>query len=325
MKKRFWGLLVLVLLAMAVISHYDLIPSNKEAQAQSRPILYWGTSGANVRLVQSRLQQWGYYKGAVDGIFGTATSQAVKQFQARNGLTADGIVGPATWRALGFNPGTGGGSGTVSAQAQGRPTLYWGSRGANVRLVQWKLQEWGYYRGAIDGIFGNATAQAVRQFQARNGLRVDGLVGPATWRALGLGTGQTTTPRTQQVTYRAPVSTNNDLNLLARVIAAEAEGEPYKGQAAVGAVIMNRVRSPQFPNSLSGVIYQPHAFESVTNGLIWRRTPDQTAISAARDALNGYDPTYGCLFFWNPSKPISSKWIWSRPIVTQIGSHVFAR
>ncbi|HEY8416617.1 MAG TPA: cell wall hydrolase [Limnochordales bacterium] len=119
--------------------------------------------------------------------------------------------------------------------------------------------------------------------------------------------------------YRA-----EDVELLARVIAAEAQGEPYAGMVAVGAVILNRVRSPQFPNSLSGVIYQPHAFESVSNGLIWRRTPSAEAYRAARDALNGWDPTYGALFFWNPSKPVNP-WVWSRQIVVRIGNHVFAR
>lgn len=113
------------------------------------------------------------------------------------------------------------------------------------------------------------------------------------------------------------------LELLARVIAAEAQGEPYVGQVAVGAVILNRVKHPDFPNTLAGVIYQPHAFESVTNGLIWRRTPDSQAWQAAQDALNGWDPTYGAVFFWNPYKPVSN-WIWSRPIVVQYGNHVFA-
>lgn len=117
---------------------------------------------------------------------------------------------------------------------------------------------------------------------------------------------------------------DDELELLARTIAAEAEGEPYIGQVAVGAVILNRVRDPRFPNTISGVIYQPHAFESVSNGLIWRRTPSTEARRAAQDALNGWDPTYGSLFFWNPYKPVSA-WIWSRPIVIQYGNHVFAR
>lgn len=115
-----------------------------------------------------------------------------------------------------------------------------------------------------------------------------------------------------------------NVDLLARVIAAEAEGEPYIGQVAVGAVVLNRVRHPEFPNTLSGVVYQPHAFESVTNGLIWRRNPSNEARRAAVDALNGWDPSYGSIFFWNPYKPVSA-WIWSRPIVIQHGNHVFAR
>ncbi|HLT58374.1 MAG: cell wall hydrolase [Limnochordales bacterium] len=136
-----------------------------------------------------------------------------------------------------------------------------------------------------------------------------------------------TVPGPQDRTAAAPVagvSRAEDVELLARVIAAEAQGEPYVGQVAVGAVILNRVRSPQFPNSLSGVIYQPHAFESVSNGLVWRRTPSAEAYRAARDALNGWDPTYGALFFWNPSKPVNP-WVWSRQITVRIGNHVFAR
>jgi len=120
------------------------------------------------------------------------------------------------------------------------------------------------------------------------------------------------------------VTRAEDVELLARLIAAEAQGEPYVGQVAVAAVVLNRVRNPGFPNSLSGVIYQPRAFESVSNGLIWRRTPSDEAYRAARDALNGWDPTYGALFFWNPSKPVSP-WIWSRQIIVRIGNHVFAR
>lgn len=125
-----------------------------------------------------------------------------------------------------------------------------------------------------------------------------------------------------QRAYVRGVLRADEVDLLARLVAAEAEGEPYAGQVAVAAVILNRVQSPQFPNSISGVAYQPHAFESVTNGLIWWRTPSAQARNAAIDALNGWDPTYGSTFFWNPSKPVSP-WIWTRTIVTQIGNHVF--
>ena len=212
------------------------------------------------------------------------------------------------------------------AEAQSVPVLRWGSTGQAVRTLQWRLQQWGYYQGAIDGVYGAGTYRAVVNFQQRNGVwPADGVVGEKTWRALGLfnavaGAGGTAPSTGGQ---SAAVNRSDQLELLAHVIAAEAQGEPFEGQVAVGAVILNRVNDPRFPNTLSGVIYQPHAFESVSNGLIWRRTPSDEAYRAARAALNGWDPTYGAVFFWNPSKPVSS-WIWTRQIIARIGNHVFA-
>ncbi len=203
--------------------------------------------------------------------------------------------------------------------------LSWGAEGANVKVVQTRLQELGYFSDPVDGIFDVQTADAVQQYQEEMGLAASGAVEATTWASLlGLEHGEETQPVISRA-EAAGVSGSNDVNLLSRLVAAEAEGEPYRGQVAVAAVILNRVKSPKFPNNLSGVVHQPHAFESVTNGLVWRRTPDATAVKAARDAINGYDPTYGCIFFWNPSKPISSKWIWSRSIVARIGKHVFAK
>jgi len=199
-----------------------------------------------------------------------------------------------------------------------RPALYWGASGSNVRLLQWKLQQWGYYDGIIDGIFGTETALAVRDFQRKNRLRVDGIVGPETWAALG-DRGEVV--GVQRVASGA-VNRNDSVEMLARLIHAEARGEPFEGQVAVGAVLLNRVASASFPNSLSGVIYQPLAFESVANGQ-FNLPPTAENIRAARSAINGWDPTYGSLFFWNPSKPVT-RWIWSRPIVRRIGDHVFA-
>lgn len=201
------------------------------------------------------------------------------------------------------------------AGAQPRATLRWGSRGNDVCLVQRKLKAWGYYRGSIDCIYGRLMYAGVTYFQRRNGLRVDGVVGPATYAALGIPAGAA--PR------GATVSRTGDNDLLARVITAEAKGESYEGQVAVGAVILNRVRDSRFPNTLAGVVYQTHAFESVSNGTIYQ-PPTASAVRAARDALNGWDPSGGAVFFWNPYKPVS-KWIWSRPIITQIGNHVFAK
>lgn len=317
MRKRLLLIMIAFLVTAIGITHFQSIPED----AVGRVNLYWGCVGENVRLVQSRLKEWGYYDGPANGFYGSATQQAVREFQANHGLNPDGQVGPDTWYALGFST-----EGRNTAYAAPRPTLYWGTTGNNVRLVQSRLKQWGYYDGEVDGIFGTATSQAVKRFQAKNGLTPDGLVGPRTWAALGFST-TTAQPAITPASAQSAsgVSSSNDVNLLARLVAAEAEGEPYVGQVAVAAVILNRVKSPEFPNTLAGVIYQPGAFESISNGLAWSRTPSATAIKAARDAMNGWDPTYGCLFFWNPSKPISSKWIWSRPIVTRIGSHVFAK
>lgn len=195
------------------------------------------------------------------------------------------------------------------------PTLRWGSRGNSVTLAQRRLQAWGYYKGAVDGLYGRLTYGAVVDFQRKNGLTADGVVGPATWRALG--------ENVPGGGGGGGVSRADDLDLLARVISAEARGEPYEGQVAVAAVILNRVQDPRFPNSLAGVVYQTHAFESVSNGQIYL-APTASAWRAARNALNGWDPSGGAVFFWNPSKPVT-KWIWSRPIIKRIGNHVFAR
>lgn len=202
------------------------------------------------------------------------------------------------------------------------PSLYWGSSGQDVINLQARLQQWGYYDGVVDGDFGAGTYNAVIFFQQKNGLSADGVVGPGTWSALGLSGGGGDRPAT---TYRPSrgVSGRDDITLLARLITAEAGNEPYEGQVAVGAVILNRVASPEFPNTLSGVIYQPDAFESISNGLAFSQPPFDDALRAAQDAMNGWDPTGGSLFFWNPSKPVSS-WIWSRQIVITIGKHVFA-
>ncbi len=210
------------------------------------------------------------------------------------------------------------------AKAQGK-TLYWGSRGNEVITVQQKLRQWGYYHGFVDGVYGSATYRAVREFQRRNGLRADGVVGPATWAALGYGGGTTGTPRPTggSEVSRGVVRTSQDVTLLARVIEGEAADEPYVGKVAVGAVILNRVRHPSFPNTIAGVVYQPHAFESVTNGQ-YNRPLTKEAIQAARQAMAGWDPTGGATFFWNPSKRVSP-WIWSRQIINRIGRHVFAR
>lgn len=198
-----------------------------------------------------------------------------------------------------------------------------GSRGETVKTIQRKLKRWGYYSGSVDGIFGSQTKAAVKKFQAKNGLTADGIVGAKTLAALGMpssalnGSGSTTN-NNNNTSY-----SNSDVMLLARLIYGEARGESYTGQIAVGAVVMNRVKSSSFPNTISGVIYQPYAFTAVADGQI-NLTPDSKAISAAKEAMNGYDPTYGALYYYNPSTATST-WIFSRKTTITIQNHVFAK
>lgn len=191
-----------------------------------------------------------------------------------------------------------------------------GSKGALVKTVQTKLKNWGYYTGAVDGIYGPKTVQAVKYFQRKNGLTQDGVVGAKTAAAMGV------TLTSASASSAGGSYSSGDSYLLAKCIYAEARGEPYTGQVAVGAVILNRVRSSKFPNSISGVIYQPYAFTCVADGQI-NLTPDANAQKAAQDALNGWDPTNGCLYYYNPATATSS-WIWSRTVMLSIGKHNFA-
>ena len=190
-----------------------------------------------------------------------------------------------------------------------------GSKGDEVVTLQKKLKQWGYYDGAVDGVFGSGTEKAVKYFQRKNGLTADGIVGAKTAAALGMtlsGGGQTA---------QADSSSDRSVRLLAACIYGESRGEPYKGQVAVGAVILNRVKSSKFPNSIAGVIYQPGAFDAVSDGQI-DLGPNEVALRAARDAMNGYDPTYGCLYYYNPATT-TNKWMLSKPVAITIGRHVF--
>lgn len=185
-----------------------------------------------------------------------------------------------------------------------------GSSGTTVTEIQRRLKSWGYYTGSVDGIYGSRTENAVKYFQRTNGLAVDGQVGDKTLAALGI--------------YNASASSgasDGDVYLLARLISAEARGEPYIGQVAVGAVVMNRIDHPSFPNSLSGVVYQSGAFSCMYDGQFNQPISD-SAYRAAREALNGSDPTGGAIYYFNPATATSA-WIWSRPLLTVIGSHRF--
>lgn len=203
------------------------------------------------------------------------------------------------------------GAGKVAAAGE---LLRYGSRGESVRQVQSRLNGLGYWCGTADGIFGVNTRSAVRRFQSAKGLSVDGIVGPKTYSALGISSSSSSS---------SGGYSSSDLYLLARCVYGESRGEPYVGQVAVAAVVLNRVKSAAFPNSISGVIYQPYAFTCVSDGQLYLE-PDQSAYNAARDAMNGWDPTNGCLYYYNPATATSA-WIWSRPIMLQIGRHNFCK
>lgn len=191
----------------------------------------------------------------------------------------------------------------------------YGSRGSEVTQIQTKLKRWGYYTGNIDGIYGSQTLAAVKYFQRKNGLKVDGIAGTKTLQTMGIYTSSSSSS--------SSANNSSNLNLLARLVYGEARGEPYTGQVAVAAVVLNRVKSSSFPNTVSGVIYQAGAFSVVSDGQI-NLTPNQTAYNAARDALNGWDPSYGSIYYFNPNTATSS-WIWSRPHVITIGNHRFCK
>ena len=188
-----------------------------------------------------------------------------------------------------------------------------GSSGSEVRNIQTKLKNWGYYTGSVDGVYGSRTVAAVKSFQRNNGLTADGIAGTKTLAAMGISSGGSSNTGTNSA----------NIDLLARAIHGEARGEPYTGMVAVGAVILNRVDSPNFPSTVAGVVYQKGAFDAVSDGQI-NLTPNEQSYNAARDAMNGWDPTGGAIYYFNPATA-TNKWIWSRPLTITIGKHRFCK
>lgn len=201
-------------------------------------------------------------------------------------------------------------SATFSASVAVTPTLSKiGSRGNEVKAIQQKLKERGLLNGSVDGIYGSATQAAVKKFQKQQGMTADGIAGPQTLKKLGISMGS------------LPTASQTNVNLLARIISAEARGEPYSGQVAVGAVVLNRVEHPNFPDTLSGVIYQNGAFTAIVDGQFNEPISD-SAYKAAKDALNGQDTSGGAIYYFNPDKT-SNKWMRTRPVIKRIGKHLF--
>lgn len=352
MAKR-WQLLFALLVAL--LASTTLPPMTERAVAFGQQTLWMGMRGGDVYELQGRLKLLGLYTGPIHGHFDRRTYLAVRQFQYRWGLRVDGVVGPRTklklWQATKhWYPGL--------EKRAGKPTipiLKMGSRGPRVREMQARLKFLGYDPGPIDGRYGWRTLRAVRTFQARFGLPVDGIAGVRTQGKLWAATkhwrwgmearvapkqpappqkvAPPAPPRVQapaRPPVRRPVQTTGyrgfsarDIELMARAVHAEARGEPYVGKVAVAAVILNRLESGAFPNTPAGVIFEPLAFEAVSDGQIWL-TPNRSARRAVIDALNGWDPTGGALYYFNPDRS-TSKWIWSRPQIKRIGKHIFTK
>ena len=190
-----------------------------------------------------------------------------------------------------------------------------GASGQTVREIQTRLKNWGYYTGTVDGIYGSGTEEAIKKFQKKNGLAVDGQTGDKTLAALGIS------PTGDGGGVSSEGGNSGDLDLLARLISAEARGEPYIGQVAVGAVVLNRIDHPSFPNTMAGVIYQKDAFTCINDGQ-FNEPVAESAYRAAKEAMDGYDPSYGAIYYFNPVTA-TSKWIWSRPLIVEIGKHRF--
>lgn len=209
-----------------------------------------------------------------------------------------------------------------SSKTESFDALNMGSSGEQVKKLQQELKNQGFYKGTVDGVYGNGTVEAVRNMQKAYGLTVDGIAGSGTLSALGISSDKGNNGKGENASGGHGGYSEADVYLLARTIHAEARGEPYEGKVAVGAVILNRVKSKEFPNTISGVVYEPWAFTAVNDGQI-NLEPNAECIQAAKDAINGWDPSYGCLFYYNPVKA-TSKWIFTTKTVTTIGSHVFS-
>ena len=289
LKKKIFCVVFILLINLATVKFFSMRNEYDTVQAISR----YGSKGDEVVKIQTKLKEQGYYTGKVDGIFGNGTRSALIEYQKANNLAADGIAGDKTLSSLGIAKAS------TSSQSD------------QVKAIHTKLKEKGYYNDNVDGILGSKTKSAIKAFQKDNGLVVDGIAGPKTLEKLNVSANKDQTSK----------NPSTDADLLARVISSEARGEPYTGQVAVGAVILNRVEHPSFPNTLAGVVYQPGAFTCMVDGQIIEATAESSK-RAAQDAINGWDPSGGAIYYYNPDKS-TNQWIFSRPVITVIGKHRF--
>lgn len=261
-------------------------PPHEQAKAFSPQVIQKGTTGDDVIELQARLQYIGFYKGKIDGVFGWGTYWALRNFQDNYGMKIDGIAGAKAKSKL------------VSASKYNASYVKKNIRQGN---------DFTYYGGTPlkQQTTGNGPTKKPENNQPANDNGGTAQTGKYTKGHLPAGFSQ------------------SDLNLMSNAVFGEARGEPYVGQVAVAAVILNRVDNSKFPDNVSGVIFQPGAFTAVADGQIWL-TPDDQAKQAVMDALNGWDPSHGAIYYFNPDTATSA-WIWSRPQIDKIGKHIFAK
>lgn len=261
-------------------------------------LLKVGSSGGNVSDLQQTLKNKGYYSHHVTGYYGSITKNSIIKFQKDNRLLVDGIAGPQTLDRLYANNTT---------------VLKVGQSGSQVTKLQQTLKNKGYFNHRATGYYGSITKNAVIRFQRDCGLTVDGIAGPQTLNALYKGN-------------TAASVQNKDIYWLSRIIDAESKGESYTGKVAVGSVVMNRVKSSAFPNTVKGVIFEYYKgipmFSPVENGTIYN-TPSQESIKAAHAAYNGQKPAGNATYFYNPTIARSTWIARNKSYVARIGNHVF--
>ncbi|OYD08345.1 spore cortex-lytic enzyme [Paludifilum halophilum] len=335
MNKRYLILLCACVLLLAGIAS-PVVHGVKAEPSFGKKELRIGSTGGEVYELQGRLKYLGFYKGNIDGDFRQRTHRAVRLFQSQFGLKVDGVAGAKTKKKLyqatrGWSPGV------------ERRIYKKGDQGGYVWELQQRLRFIGFYGGKVDGKFGAKTDRAVRSFQTRFGLKVDGKVGARTklklWKATqdyqpedkkkapkqqrGKPKGVTRTKPMNKVPKTSAGMSKQEIQMMAQAVHAEARGEPHIGKVAVAAVMLNRMESDEFPDSPSAIIFEPLAFEAVQDGQI-HMAPEPEAKKAVNDALNGWDPSGGALYYFNPDTA-TSNWIWGRPQIKRIGKHIFTK
>ncbi|MEQ2528158.1 spore cortex-lytic enzyme [Robertmurraya yapensis] len=311
MNKRF--IKILLILSVCIIC-VPLSMNEKTVDAFSNQVIQHGAVGDDVIELQSRLQYLGFYTGKIDGVFGWRTYWALRNFQYEFGLPIDGLAGQTTKNKLAkaskYNEQF------VKEQInKGNKFSHYGGMDLNKQSAPNKTGGGGTTnKGGATG--GNA-AKAPAQQQAAPKA-------PANQPQQQAAPKAPANPPKQPTAANVPAGfSQNDIQLMANAVYGESRGEPYIGQVAVAAVILNRVDSASFPNTVSGVIFEPRAFTAVADGQIWL-TPNEQAKEAVLDAINGYDPTGNAIYYFNPDTATSG-WIWTRPQIKQIGKHIFCK